>query len=206
MITAGNNEPVGATAMERYSHWFCEAYQQPLQRQRYLRKLIEKKPISGANFRLAHLLLDKNISNIVVTTNFDDFLSRALTLFGKQHIVCDHPRTVERIDTEQDDIQIVHMHGTYWFYDCCNLKEEIEARSDVSQQTSLTMSALLDDIMRRHSPIIIGYGGWEGDAVMAALKRRIENTLPYNIYWFVINGKIWNCCQLGLKITDRFIL
>jgi tetratricopeptide (TPR) repeat protein len=38
--------------------------------------------------------------------------------------------------------------------------------------------------MRRHSPLIIGYGGWEGDVVMTALKRRLQNTLPYNIYWF----------------------
>jgi tetratricopeptide (TPR) repeat protein len=32
---------------------------------------------------------------------------------------------------------------------------------------------------------VIGYSGWEGDVIMMALKRRLENfQLPYNMYWF----------------------
>src|SRR3972149_7514452 len=115
------DEPTGKRLIDTYSHWFNQAYPQPIQRQRYLRSLIEGKPISHANLRLAHLLLEKRIASLVVTPNFDDFLSRALTLFGIPHILCDHPKTVERIHPEQNDVQIVHVHGTYWFYDCCNL-------------------------------------------------------------------------------------
>ncbi len=177
-------DPPGSSSLDKYSYWFHLAFAQPIQRQRYLRKLIQGKPISAANFRLAHLLLGKTISNIVVTTNFDDFLSRTLTLFGVSHIVCDHPRTVERIDPESDDIQIVHVHGTYWFYDCCNLREEITHRSEASSQTSTTMASLLDRILSNRSPLVIGYGGWEGDVFMAALKRRLQSPLPYNLYWF----------------------
>lgn len=177
------NEPSGIKPLDIYSHWFHQAYPQPIQRQKYLRNLIEGKSISPANFRLAHLLLDKTITNLVVTTNFDDFLSRALTLFGKQHIVCDHPNTVGRIDPEHNDIQIVHVHGTYWFYDCCNLRGEIETRSQSSEYTTMTMSSLLDRVLSRRSPIVFGYGGWEGDVIMTALKRRLEYPLPYNLYW-----------------------
>lgn len=178
------NEPSGIKPLDIYSHWFHQAYPQPIQRQKYLRNLIEGKPISPANFRLAHLLLEKTITNLIVTTNFDDFLSRALTLFGKQHIVCDHPNTMERIDPEQNDIQIVHLHGTYWFYDCCNLRGEIEVRSQSSEHTTMTMSSLLDRVLSQRSPIVIGYGGWEGDVIMTALKRRLRSPLPYNLYWF----------------------
>jgi tetratricopeptide (TPR) repeat protein len=176
--------PADLSALDNYSYWFARAYEQPIFRQEYLRQLIEAKPISHANFRLAHLLLDHRISNVVITPNFDDFLSRALTLFGKAHIVCDHYRTVERINPEQNDIQIIHVHGTYWFYDCCNLRDEIESRAKSSEQTNSTMAFKLDDIFSRRSPLVIGYSGWEGDVIMGALKRRLQNDLPYNLYWF----------------------
>lgn len=178
------SEPANSAALDTYSHWFDQAYPHPKQRQIYLRSLIENKPISVANFRLAHLLASKKIANVVVTLNFDDFISRALTLFGRPHIVCDHPATVERINPEQDDIQILHVHGTYWFYDCVNLRAEIAERALVSDQTNATMAYKLDDILERSSPIVIGYSGWEDDVVMRSLKRRLSTTLPYNIYWF----------------------
>ncbi|MBI1730944.1 SIR2 family protein [Candidatus Acetothermia bacterium] len=125
-----------------YSHWAKQAYANPIQRQAYLRKLMEKKPISHANFRLAHLL-EKKIATMVITPNFDDFLSRALRLFGKEPLVCDHPRTVDRIHPERDDLQIVHVHGTYWFYDCCNLSDEVEDRALPDSHSTLTMATLL---------------------------------------------------------------
>ena len=168
-------EPPGKQLIDIYSHWFDQAYPQPSDRQEYLRELIEGKPVSHANLYLAHLLLEKTITNLVVTPNFDDFLSRALTLFGKPHIVCDHPSTVGRIHPDQDDIQIIHVHGTYWFYDCCNLLGEINERSQSSAQTSSTMASLLDRILWERSPLVIGYGGWEGDVIMTALKRRLQS-------------------------------
>jgi hypothetical protein len=121
---------------------------------------------------------------LVVTTNFDDFLSRALILFGKHHIICDHPRTLERFDLESEDIQIIHIHGSYWFYDCCNLKGEIVGRAESSPSTPFTMLTLLDQILWRHSPLVVGYSGWEGDVFMGALKRRLSRSLGTNLYWF----------------------
>ena len=166
-----------------------------------MRKLIEGKAISQANFRLAHVLLEKSITNLVITPNFDDFVSRALALFGKQHIVCDHPRTVERIDPEQDDIQIVHVHGSYWFYDCCNLRGELEQRAESSSQTTQTMAFLLDNILSHRSPIVLGYGGWEGDVIMGALRRRLQSRLPYNVYWFCYKRSHLEQLPQWLKIS-----
>lgn len=170
--------------MEVYSHWLRQAFPQPRQRQQYFRSLIEGKPISHANFRLAHLLIERKLASLIVTPNFDNFLQRALTLFGAQPIVCDHPATTERIDPESQDIQIVHVHGTYWFYDLCNLPGEIKDRSADSPQRAVTMLSLLYDILARHSAIVIGYSGWEDDVIMTALKRRLSGNLPTNLYWF----------------------
>jgi hypothetical protein len=160
------------------------AYGEPNQRQRFLRVLIEWKQITHANFRLAHLLLNNRISSIVVTTNFDDFLAKALALFGKRHLVCDHPLTVGRINPTEADLQIVHLHGTYWFYDCCNLRAELQDRAQQSQQTTATMASLLDMILWDRSPLVIGYSGWEGDVFMDAFKRRLARPLGSNAYWF----------------------
>jgi tetratricopeptide (TPR) repeat protein len=173
-----------ADPMKEYSWWFQKAFHSPRDRQWYLRSIIERKFVSHANLRLAHLLLCKKISNLVVTTNFDEFISKSLTLFGEQHIVCDHPDTIQRIDPENDDLQIVHVHGTYWFYDCCNLEGEIEVRSRKSVQTASSMADFLDRILNNRSPLVIGYSGWSGDVFMTALKRRLRRGLPYNIYWF----------------------
>jgi tetratricopeptide (TPR) repeat protein len=178
------DEPTGKSQMEIYAHWLQRAFPDRGLRQDYFRKWIANKPISHTNLRLAHLLSEKKLATLVVTPNFDNFLTRALNLFGQEHIVCDHPATTERINPESTDVQIVHVHGTYWFYDLCNLPSEIKGRSVDTPLHSVTMSSLLDDILRRHSAIVIGYSGWEGDVITTALRRRHTSTVPHNLYWF----------------------
>ena len=159
--------------MTRYSFWLRKAYSQPIERQRYFRELIEGAPISSASLRLGHLLLSGEAPTLVVTPNFDDFLSRALTLFGKPHISCDHPATAQRIDPERLDVQVLHVHGTYWYYDLKNLTDEVvdRARPGAVHQS---IASRLDMILANRSPIILGYSGWEEDVFMSALRRRLE--------------------------------
>ena len=143
-------EPLKSDPIARYSHWFRQAFPQREQRQRYLRQVMERAFISRANFRLAHLMLNSSVSNLVATTNFDDSLSRALRLFGHSHVVCDHPRTTARIDLLSQDTQIVHVHGSYWYYDCCNLTTGQGVQRDFSTCRAARW-------IRDHSPIVIGY-------------------------------------------------
>lgn len=178
--------PAGDQTLDEYSHWFSRAYPGARQRQEYLRRLIERKPLSVSSLRLAHLLSAHKLTNLVVTTNFDDFIARALRLFGEEPAVCDHPRTVGRIDRERPDIQIVHVHGSYLFYDCANLRGEVTDRARADDETSFTMVGLLDSLLWTRSPLVIGYSGWEGDVIMSALKRRLRggNPLAQSVYWF----------------------
>jgi hypothetical protein len=179
------NEPTGIEAIDKYSDWFIQAYQSPIERQDYIRKQIERKYISDANFRLAHILLEQKVASLVITPNFDDFLSRALHLFGEQPLVYGQPETFRYMDAERDDIQIVHVHGSYKFYEISNLKVEIlEQAEDSANQPSKTAS-IIENLMPRRSPLVIGYSGWEGDVIMTALKRAIDGRrLPNTIYWF----------------------
>src|SRR5262249_46814685 len=118
--------------------------------------------------------------------NFDEMLTRALRLFGYDVVVCDHPKTTQRIDPRQVDVlQIVHVHGTHWFYDCCNLKGEIEGQARHDHSDNATMGHLVDRVLFDRAPLVVGSSGWEGDVLMTALKRRLmQPTLRYNMYWF----------------------
>ena len=168
--------------------------------------MIRHAPITHANLRLAHILIRGAISNIVVTPNFDDLLSRALTLFGYQHIICDDPRTVERIDPEKPEIQLIHVHGSYWFYDVRNTRSEIHDRALPDADTTLTMAALLDKIMAYRAPLVIGYSGWENDVFMTALKRRLLTPLPYNLYWFCFQRSLLSQLPDFLNHPDVYLI
>jgi len=166
-----------------YSYWLEQGYPDPDQRRAYFREKIEKKPLTDANLRLAHLLSSGSLTNLLITPNFDDFVSRSLTLFGESHVVCDHPATSARVDLAGDDIQIVHVHGTYWFYDLVNTDVEIHERA-TGMRAGPGMGELLDDLLRSRVPLVVGYSGWEGDVIMTALKKRMEKGLRHNLYWF----------------------
>lgn len=183
-------ELADGSTLDAYSYWFAQALPHPRQRQKFLRQLIESKQLNEANLSLAHLLSSRRVTNLVVTTNFDDYVARALRLFGHSPTVCDHPLTVARIDPDRDDTQIVHVHGSFLFYDCCNLRAEVVGRALMEQDTSLTMIGLLDRILWSRSPLLVGYSGWDGDVVMSALRRRLtgHHALGQNIYWFCFDG------------------
>jgi hypothetical protein len=190
--------------LDRYAAWFNAAYPHRTDRQRFFIRQIERAPISPAVLRLAHLLLPdaqplphslppgagasraRPLTNVVVTPNFDDLLARALRLFGADTVVCDHPRVTERIDLDRHDVlQLVHVHGSYRFYDGCNLRAEIEARARRDDDdSSESMLGLLHVLLRDRSPIVVGYPGWEGDVIMTALRGRLGRSLPRNLYWF----------------------
>ena len=175
----------GKPALERYATLFETAYTQPEDRQEFLHDLIHRAPVSAANFRLAHLLGELQLTNLIFTPNFDEMLTRACRLLGYDVVVCDHPKTTRRIRLGADLPQIVHVHGTHWFYDCCNLKDEIEAQAQSDNLDGLSMGQLLDRVLADRSPIVVGYSGWEGDVIMAALKRRLRgSSLPRHLYWF----------------------
>lgn len=199
--------PESNTPMDRYSYWFDKAYGSRAERQEYIQSLVESDTISAANFRLAHLLM-ADFSNLVVTSNFDALLSRALRLFGYHKFrLCDHPATTARIIPDLPQTQIIHVHGTFQFYDIANLKGEVDERA------RREMAELLDAIFRDRVPIVIGYSGWDGDVITRALKRRLtrrNHPLPYALYWFCHNwSSLDQLCSLDWLLSNdavRFVV
>lgn len=146
-----------ADVEKEYSRWFQRAFPSPFERARQLRELIEDKLISQSNFRLAVILssrrFESRIADFVVTTNFDDFLSRALTIFGTKHVVHSHPAAIDRIEFPNPrEVQIVHLHGDYRFYDCRNLSAEITSAPSSGENTRQDMADFLRKLMPERMP------------------------------------------------------
>lgn len=176
--------PFSRRPIDTYSHFMEQAYPSPADRRRYLKSLAERATISNANFRLAHLLRTGKLGSLAVTTNFDDLLARALTRQYDPPVVIDDEYLLPRFEPNSKEIQILQIHGSYRSTACCNLTNEIRGRSRGSRATSFTMASALDDILKRRSPIVVGYAGWREDAFMTALKRRLSIEVGTNLYWF----------------------
>ncbi len=166
--------------IEKYSEIMSNALSNPGTRWKFFKKKVESQKISISNLLLAQLLLEKKVGKIVISPNFDDFLTRALSLFQTPYVVYDSIQSItERFRLNRDDIQILYVHGTYKFYDMCNTLEDIS-------KNAKEIACKLEKIFEEYSPIVIGYSGWEDDAIMKGLKAVLKSkkSLDYNIYWF----------------------
>ncbi len=190
--------PTGRSMMERYSHWFQRGYTSARTRRKYLDSIMSKVSISRANDKLARILVADRVARTVFTTNFDEMLSKALELYGERPLICDHPQTVSRMNIESENLQIIHVHGSFWFYDCCNLQNEIAARSG-----NAPMLRTLSQALANYSPLVVGYSGWEGDILMTSFKERLAvGALGTPIYWFCYRRGDIDELPLWLKESD----
>jgi tetratricopeptide (TPR) repeat protein len=192
-------EPISTDPPDAYGQLFEAAYPHRIQRKRYLQSIIEDRPITYANFRLAHLLQENAITNVVATANFDELLEQSLDILAQPYVVADTSRTVDRVDPEERSVQIIHIHGSYRFYDLQNTADEISRQSRLAQDTPITMAALLDKVLAFQVPLVVGYGGWEKDVFMSALYRRLLTPLPYNMYWFCYEASSADSLPAWLK-------
>lgn len=167
--------PLASNPMEEYSIVLEKVKPEPEQRRKYFEDLIAHNRIPPACLSLAYLLQEKKF-NTLITPNFDDFISRALQLFGMKPWVYDRPESINVVDWNGERPQVVHVHGTYRDYDILNLKADIEKNRAIIGQ--------LSNLLQNRSPVVLGYGGWPGDVIMAALGERLKTTLRYNLYWF----------------------
>src|SRR5690349_17537339 len=60
-------QPSSLDPLAVYIHWLDRAYPQHQRRSRYLASLLKDKPVSQANFRLAHLLLREDSEQLAIT-------------------------------------------------------------------------------------------------------------------------------------------
>lgn len=172
--------PDTLSTVDGYYECFETAFPNPQTRRNFLRDLIEGKPPSPANLQAARLLGPEGLTSLAITTNFDLMLPRALQQLRHDHVSLDHPATIiGRYDSRGQTTQVLQIHGTYEHYDFCNVREEILGRA-----TELTFILYAHFLQR--CPIVVGYSGWEDDAIMKALKRRLTEapgSMTAGLYW-----------------------
>lgn len=187
---------------EYYSYWFGQAYKNKIHRQQYLKSIISKARISTSNLLLAQVLHSKKIATTVITPNFDNHLLKSLSLLGNYDVFsADNVLDNVALTKNSQEIQIMHVHGTYQFYDCCNLSNEIAKIAN--GQGIKSTAGTIEEFLKNQSPIVIGYSGWEDDVIMSKLKERLQYAvLPYGLVWFCYSKKDYENLPGWLKEAD----
>lgn len=190
---------------EYYSYWFGQAYKNKIHRQQYLKSIISKARISTSNLLLAQVLNSRKIATTVITPNFDDQLLKSLNLLGNYNVFSAN-NVLDNIalSKNSNEIQIMHVHGTYQFYDCCNLKNEIIKIAN--GQGIKSTAGTIEEFLKSQSPIVIGYSGWEDDVIMSKIRERLEYAvLPYKLLWFCFSVKDYENLPGWLKEPEEVI-
>ena len=193
-----------ANSAAYYSFWFEQAYKNKIHRQQYLKKIINDARISTSNLLLAQILNSKKIATTVVTPNFDNQLMKSLNLLGNYNVFsANNMMDNDALISNSKEIQIMHVHGTYEFYDCCNLEHEI---TKIAQGQGIRSTAgTIEEFLKSQAPIVIGYSGWEDDVIMSKIKERLEYALPYSMIWFCYTKKDYENLPNWLKEADDVI-
>ncbi len=190
--------------MKYYSSWIEYAYPNRIDRSNLFKQLNEKAKISSANLILAQILNSNKFANTVFTPNFDDKLKSALDLMGnKKSFSAENAMDNLVINNHTKDIQIIHLHGTYNFYDCANLESEI---NDIASQSDMMSSnRLLSTFLYDQAPIIVGYSGWENDVIMTCLQERLSRPTPLQYFWICYNQESYDNLPNWLKNSNSMI-
>jgi len=198
-------ESLTVNSEEYYSYWFGQAYKNKIHRQQYLKSIISKARISTSNLLLAQVLNSKKIATTVITPNFDNQLLKSLNLLGNYNVFSAN-NVLDNIALSKNtnEIQIMHVHGTYQFYDCCNLKNEIIKIAN--GQGIKSTAGTIEEFLKSQSPIVIGYSGWEDDVIMSKIRERLEYAvLPYKLLWFCYSNKDYENLPVWLKDSEDVI-
>lgn len=188
-----------------YSYWFGQAYKNKIHRQQYLKNIINNARISTSNLLLAQILNSGKIATTVITPNFDNHLVKSLNLLGNYDVFSAN-NILDNIALSKNSktLQIMHVHGTYEFYDCCNLESEIIKIAN--GQGIKSTAGTIEEFLKSQSPIVIGYSGWEDDVIMSKLKERLQYAaLPYSLLWFCFTAKDYEILPEWLKDSDDVI-
>jgi len=198
-------ESLGENSAKYYSYWFEQAYKNKMHRQQYLKNIMNDSKISMSNLLLAQILNTKTIATTVITPNFDNHLLKSLNLLGNYDVFsADNMLDNIALNANSKRVQIMHVHGMYEFYDCCNL--ENRDAEIIQGQEFKTTPGTIKTFLKTKSPIVIGYSGWEDDVIMVKLRERLEyEALPYKLLWFCYSGKDYEKLPKWLKENKEVV-
>lgn len=152
----------------------CMSLLTPVERREFISKFVSKSKVNWAHLGIA-LLLKHNYINRVLTTNFDNILSKACALVGEFPALYDLTLTKDsnfRSDLMLDN-SIIYLHGQHSGFILCNTKEEVENQKKM-------IKPIFDDLNLNSLWIIIGYSG-ENDAIFELFEE--VKTFENRLFW-----------------------
>ena len=190
---------------DQYSSWMALAFPNKIDRSNFFRQQIKKAGITSANLLLAQILCSKKVATTVLTPNFDDILKQSMDLLGQRNVLVAE-NSMDNLSItpyNQEEVQIVHVHGTYRFYDCANLNSEI--LEVTNKNGTLSSTQLLRNFLQAQAPIIIGYSGWESDVIMTCLAERLSYPVPRSYIWICYTQEDYEKLPSWLKSNKDVI-
>ena len=155
-----------------YSEILAELFPSQEERRRYLSGFFQGKEPGDAHRRVIALVRD-SLVRVIVTTNFDQLLEKALEAEGLEFDSVYSSEDLANIrPREHSPCRIVKLHGDYKNLNIRNTPEELETLEPA-------IAAEFKEIVDRYGLVTVGYSG--GDAgVMSVLEDRSSK---YTLYW-----------------------
>ncbi|MBZ5710845.1 SIR2 family protein [Nannocystis pusilla] len=166
-------------ALERapsfYSQVFARRFRQhPDEGYADLEDIMQGKDPSFGYSVLAHILAETR-HKLVITTNFDNLVSEALSIFtGTAPLVCGHESLANFVHVEPRRPVVVKIHRDL-------LMAPMNRVAEIAALQSAWVEPLTK-VFRSYTPIVIGYGGNDG-SLMGFLNGLPEDSIPGGIFW-----------------------
>jgi Tfp pilus assembly protein PilF len=143
-----------------------------------------EREIAGADpsygYSVLAQILDTTRHRVVVTTNFDNLVIDAVSIYTKNTpLVCGHESLAGFIRSRPTRPQVVKVHRDL-FYAPRNTAEELGP-------FPADFADALRSLFGAHVPVVIGYGGNDG-SLMGVLEQMEPSALPQGFYWCYWNG------------------
>ena len=161
-----------------YAEALQRAFSSDHERQRFFRELIAGKMPTLAHYYLASIIASGHC-NLVLTTNFDDLLEKALASLHLDEVnVIAHATETEFVSTNPELVTVVKLHGHYTFPQLSNLADE-------TQRLQRQLRKYFEFLLRDHGLIVAGYAG-NDRSIMDPITRSLrDRTLPRGVVWCV---------------------
>ena len=158
-----DSKPLNAFYTFRIGAVHCEGLPTPDGTSRLLSRYHGGEPFSSTNRLLAQVLAKSVLGKLLLTTNFDDQIERAINRLGRAPAVIDAPEAIYRLDLDSPHPKIVYLHGKFVFNDLAHSPAESAVRNSAMVQW-------VRNLMIERSPIVVGYSGEMEDFFVAALR------------------------------------
>jgi len=170
---------------EEYSILFGKLYDEKAQRRDFIEKCLKDSTPSWGYVYLTSLL-EFNIFNTVLTTNFDDLINECCYIFSDKvrPVVCAHDMTISNIRITKKRAKIIKLHGDFLFDNIKNTSTEVD-------KLEKNMEAKIAQLGQEYGLVVIGYGGRD-NSIMSILEKLTdeEQYFKHGIYWCLKKGEI----------------